>query len=101
MGRRFQIEQPKLPKLVWTVSALSPGASWSWEQRTPGSRAVASHWVEPLDDGRTRVRQRIEQRGPIGAVVGLVMRGLTRRYLEMEGLGLKARSEARRGAPPA
>jgi uncharacterized membrane protein len=101
MGRRFEIQQPKLPLLVWTVSEVEPGRTWTWEQRTPGNRTSATHWVDPLEDDRTRVRQRIDQRGPLGVLVGLVLRRLTQRYLEMEGVGLKAQSEARRGAPPA
>jgi hypothetical protein len=49
------------------------------------------------------VRQRIEQRGPLGALVGVMLRRLTRRYLELEAQGLKARSEKqrRRGASAA
>jgi hypothetical protein len=39
------------------------------------------------------VRQEIEQRGIVGAVVGLLMRRTTKRYLELEGRGLKARAE--------
>ena len=101
MGRRFEIVQPKLPKLVWTVTEVKRGASWTWEQHTPGNRTSATHWVDRLGDGRTRVRQRIDQRGPLGVLVGLAMRRLTRRYLEMEGVGLKSASEARHGAPPA
>jgi ligand-binding SRPBCC domain-containing protein len=100
IGRRFEIRQPKLPKLIWTVSALERGVSWTWEQRTPGGHTLATHWVDALGHDRTLVRQRIDQRGPLGTLVGLVMRRLTRRYLEMEGAGLKARSEAGRSAPP-
>ena len=39
------------------------------------------------------MRQQIDQRGPVGVAVGLLMRRLTKRYLEMEAHGLKARSE--------
>jgi len=97
VGRRFELDQPRLPKLVWEVTELDPGRSWTWRQRSPGATAFASHWVEPLPGGRTLVRQRIDQRGPVGALTGLLMRRLTRRYLDLEGRGLKAASERRVG----
>jgi hypothetical protein len=55
------------------------------------------------DAARTLVRQRIDQRGPIGVAVGALMRRLTKRYLHLEAQGLKARSEQlrRRDASPA
>lgn len=92
-GNRFEIKQPRMPKLVWKVTEVSPGASWTWVQRSPGGLTVAHHEVIPENGGRTRVRQRLEQRGPVGALVGLVMRSMTRRYLDLEGQGLKARCE--------
>jgi hypothetical protein len=39
------------------------------------------------------VRQQIDQRGPVGILVGLGMRRMTRRYLDLEAVGLKTRSE--------
>jgi uncharacterized protein YndB with AHSA1/START domain len=96
VGNRFEIKQPRMPKLVWAVTEVVAGSSWSWTQRSPGGTTVASHWVEAIDDGRrTLVRQRIDQRGPVGALVGAVTRGMTRRYLELEAEGLKAASERR------
>lgn len=103
VGHRFEIRQPRFPALVWEVTEVEPGASWTWRQRSPGGTTLASHEVVALEDGRTLVRQRIDQRGPIGALVGRLGRGLTRRYLRMEAEGLKAASEARarRDAPSA
>jgi uncharacterized protein YndB with AHSA1/START domain len=93
VGKRFEIKQPRFPKLVWEVTAVEPGTSWTWRQRSPGGTTDATHVVEPLAAGRTRVRQVIDQRGPVGAVVGRLTRGLTVRYLDMEAAGLKAASE--------
>ena len=93
VGRRFEIKQPRMPKLVWEVTELSPGTSWTWVQRSPGGMTVARHDVVALSDARTRVCQRLEQRGPVGTAVGLMMRSMTKRYLDLEAAGLKARSE--------
>ncbi|MDT5015047.1 MAG: hypothetical protein QOD39_1207 [Mycobacterium sp.] len=98
IGKRFEIKQPRMPRLVWEVTELTPGTAWTWVQRSPGGLTVASHQVSPVSDGRTRVRQQLDQRGPVGAVVGLLMRGMTRRYLDLEAAGLKARSEQARHA---
>jgi hypothetical protein len=99
VGKRFEIKQPRMPKLVWQVTEVSPGASWTWVQRSPGGVTLARHEVVPESSGRTRVRQQIDQRGPIGALVGLLMRRMTRRYLDFEAAGLKARSEQLRNGP--
>ena len=96
VGRRFEIEQPRLPRVVWEVTEVDPGRSWTWRQRSLGSTAFASHEVVARGAERTLVRQRIDQRGPLGVVVGVLMRRLTRRYLDLEGQGLKARAEERR-----
>ncbi len=97
VGKRFEIKQPRLPKLVWEVTELVEGTSWTWEQRSPGGRTVAVHEVNP-DAGRTLVRQRLDQQGPVGALIGRLMHGTTKRYLELEARGLKARSEELRGS---
>ncbi|MGE2720309.1 SRPBCC family protein [Mycolicibacterium celeriflavum] len=93
VGNRFQIKQPRMPKLVWEVTEVTPGVSWTWAQRSPGGLTVARHEVTPIDAARTRIHQVLEQRGPVGALVGLLMRSMTRRYLDLEAEGLKARCE--------
>jgi uncharacterized protein YndB with AHSA1/START domain len=101
VGKRFEIDQPRMPTLVWQVTEVEPGRSWTWVQRSPGGTTLASHVVEAVGDDRALVRQRIDQRGPVGVTVGLLMRRLTRRYLELEAQGLKARSEERHRADAA
>lgn len=93
VGKRFEIKQPRMPKLVWKVTEVEPGRSWTWVQRSPGGLTTASHGIERLSPGRSRVRQQIDQSGPIGALVGRLMATMTKRYLELEAAGLKARSE--------
>ena len=101
VGRRFQIDQPRLPRLVWTVTEVVARKSWTWVQRSPGGVTTARHDVVETAPGITVVKQELDQRGIIGAALGRAMRTTTRRYLAMEGRGLKARSEGlweRRGA---
>jgi uncharacterized membrane protein len=96
VGGRFEIKQPRMPKLVWEVTEVDPGVSWTWRQKSLGSTAFASHEVTAIDSERTAVRQTIDQRGPVGLVVGLLTRRLTRRYLDLEAQGLRTRSLAAR-----
>ncbi|HSB88144.1 MAG TPA: SRPBCC family protein [Ilumatobacteraceae bacterium] len=96
VGKRFEIKQPRLPNLVWEVTEVEPGVSWTWRQRSFGGTTFATHEVVPQEGERTLVRQRIDQRGPIGVAVGVLMLRLTKRYLDLEAQGLKAHSEQRR-----
>jgi uncharacterized protein YndB with AHSA1/START domain len=101
VGNRFEIKQPRMSKLVWEVTEVDPGTSWTWRQRSPGATTLATHEVVPRGPGQTLVRQRIDQRGPVGVLFGVLTRRLTKRYLDLEAEGLKARSEQRLDAPPA
>ena len=69
-------------------ASRGPGAS-----SRPAAPTLATHEVVRERRGRTLVRQRIDQRGPVGVAVGVLMRRLTKRYLDLEAQGLKARSE--------
>jgi uncharacterized membrane protein len=96
VGKRFEIRQPRLTKVVWEVTEVAPGASWTWRHRSFGATTLASHEIVAQDTDRTLVRQRIDQSGPIGVAVGVLILRLTKRYLELEAQGLKARSEQMR-----
>jgi uncharacterized membrane protein len=95
VGRRFTIKQPGMQKLVWRVTEIDQGSSWTWVQRSPGVRVTARHYVTAQPGGCTLVRQQLEQRGVLGSLVGRLMVKKTRRFLELEAQGLKARAEQR------
>ena len=94
-GAHFEIRQPRFPKLVWEVTEVEPGTSWTWVTRSPGATTTATHIVRAASPDRTVVEQVLDQGGPLGSLVARLMAGTTRRYLEMEAAGLKARSEER------
>jgi uncharacterized membrane protein len=94
-GRRFRIRQPWLPVLVWQVTDVRPGRSWTWAARAPGARTEAWHQVEPDGEAAALVTQCVDQRGPLGSVAGLLARPLVLRYMALEAEGLKRTSEER------
>ena len=59
----------------------------------PGVNVIARHYVTARPGGGTLVRQELDQRGFLGAPVGWLMAKKTRRFLQQEAQGLKARSE--------
>jgi uncharacterized membrane protein len=93
VDKRFAIKQPGMSKLVWKVTEIDPGSSWTWAQRSPGVLVTARHFVIAQPGGRTLVRQQLDQSGVVGALVGRLMVKKTKRFLELEAQGLKARSE--------
>jgi Polyketide cyclase / dehydrase and lipid transport len=95
IGRRYEIVQPKFPKLLWVVESIEPGTSWMWSQKSVGMASKAFHWVEPISESQCRARMRIEQTGPVAAIVGRITRKRSLRYMAMEGEGLKRVSEQR------
>ncbi|MEV0649468.1 SRPBCC family protein [Phytomonospora sp. NPDC050363] len=94
VGRRYRLEQPGMPALVWTVKTLVEGEYFDWEARSPGVRTVGRHALHPTDTG-TRIEVGIDQTGPLAWLAGLLMGAKTRRYLALEAAGLKAAGESR------
>lgn len=94
VGLRVHVRQPKLPPAVWTVTHVRPGQSFTWEATGPGVRTRASHVIAP-NGNSSIVYLSLDQQGVLGRLIGLLGARLTRRYLALEGAGLKARSEQR------
>ena len=90
VGSRVRIEQPKLRPAIWTVTAWEPVVAFTWVSRSPGLITTGAHGIEPSADG-ARVTLSIRFDGVLAPVVGALMGGLTRRYIELEAAGLKAR----------
>ena len=90
VGQRAVIRQPRLPKAVWTVTAVDPGAGFTWQSVSPGLRVVGDHRLAPADDGCIATLS-IDQQGPLSGLARLLTGRLTREYLEREGACLRRR----------
>lgn len=92
VGTAALITQPGLPASRWTVTALDPGRSFSWEARVRGLHLIATHELTP-EDGGTRCTLRIESPGLLARLIWPVFSPRGRSMLRQENEGLKARCE--------
>jgi len=88
-----RLKQPKMRAAEWEVTDVDPGRSFVWRTRSGGLDMVATHAMEPTGDG-VRVALSFELTGPLSGLVGRLGGGRIRRYIGMEGDGLKAHCEA-------
>jgi hypothetical protein len=93
VGSRVAVTQPRLGTMTWTVTEITPASGFTWEVRKPAAHSIASHRLEALGEGRTRLTLVLEQRGVLGELFGRLFRKLTVRYLDLEANGLRRRCE--------
>ena len=94
LGAMVRVKQPRMPALVWTVTELEPGQSFSWQRDSTGVTTVGSHVVKATANNRVAVTLGIHQSGALALIIGLLTSKTTRRYVKMEAEGLKQRCEA-------
>jgi hypothetical protein len=94
IGHRFRIKQPGLPPVVWRVSEVREGESFTWEAHSPGVHTVAHHRLSRNADGTTEIALGLHQTGALAGLVALFTAAKTRRYMGLEAAGLKAAAEA-------
>ncbi len=94
VGSRVRVRQPGVPAVVWQVTQLALGRSFTWHSGAAGVlRSSASHFVETLPAGGCRVTLSVSQTGVLAWLTSPWLSRTTRRYLEMEAQGLKRRCE--------
>jgi len=95
LGSAVRIKQPRLPAVVWRVTAFERGTSFTWATRSPGLETVGRHTLVPRAGGGVTVILEAWQSGALARLVGLLISGLGRRYVEREAAGLKQHCERR------
>jgi uncharacterized protein YndB with AHSA1/START domain len=93
-GSRTRVKQRGLAAGEWTVTELTEGERFAWENRQPGVTTVGRHAVTGEPDGRTRLTLTLEQSGALAGLVRLLLGARARRYVDLEAAGLKAAAES-------
>ena len=93
-GSRVRLKQPKLPEGTWDITVWDAPSYFEWSQKSGGITSVASHRVEALEEGRSRLTLSLEMRGLLTPVVGLFYKDLTNRYMALEAEGMKRAAES-------
>ena len=92
VGSRARVRQPRTLPAVWEVTAIDEGRAFTWVTRSLGANATAHHIVDARGNG-SRVTLSVSYGGPLGGMLGQLLRGLTQRYLALEAAGLKRRCD--------
>ena len=93
IGSRARVRQPGFLPAVWEVTDLDEGRSFTWVTRSPGMRAAGHHRVELIPSG-SRATLSVTYEGALGGLVASLMAKTTERFLGLEAIGLKKRSES-------
>jgi uncharacterized membrane protein len=93
VGSEAIIEQPRLPKACWRVTALEPGRSFTWETSARGITTVGSHIVDPDGQGSS-ITLTLRMHGPLARLLYAFTSRLSRRYLTMEMEGFRRAAES-------
>jgi uncharacterized membrane protein len=91
VGTRVWIRQPKLPPALWKIISIDPDRGFTWVSAAPGLLVTARHGVEPAPAG-ARASLFLSIEGRFRAVLAGLTGKITKRYLDLEAEGLKARS---------
>lgn len=92
-GTKARLELAGAPAATWTVTGVSQYRGFTWETRSRGLHIVAGHVIEPRERG-VCVRLSVDFSGPAARILRPFLSRATRRNLDHEANGLKARAES-------
>jgi len=90
LGDVAHVKQRGLAGGDWTVTGLDEGREFTWESRQPGVHMVGRHAVTPEPGGGSRLDLSFEMTGALSGLMGLLLGGKVRRYVDLEGARLAA-----------
>jgi len=101
VGASYTVEQPGLPKAVWTITDWQEGRSFTWESTQPGIRSVGTHVIRPNGDGTATIELGIAWSGLLAPIIRLVLGRKSRAYVHREAEALDRAAGPGASAPGA
>jgi hypothetical protein len=101
VGSVAEVRQRGLRAGAWRVTELTDGRGFTWENQQPGVHTVARHAIAERPAGRIELLLTLEQTGWLSGLVGLLMGGKVRRYVDAEADALAAVAAGPGAAPSA
>ena len=93
-GSRVRLKQPKLREGTWDITVWDAPSYFEMRQKSGGVTSVASHRVEALEEGRSRLTLSVDLQGWLVPVFGRISKGVTTRYLTSEAEDMKRAAES-------
>jgi uncharacterized membrane protein len=94
IGSRVRLKQPKLGEGTWDTTAWDVPSYFEWRQKSGGITNVATHRVDALEEGRSRLTLTIDMQGFLVPVFGRMFKGLTNEYMTTEAESIKRAAES-------
>ena len=92
VGSKARVIQPKLMPVVWQITELQENANFTWDMRSPGIAVSGGHAVTP-DEAGSKVTLTLKFSGPLGPLMGHLLRTQNKRYVQAEADGLRRHCE--------
>jgi ligand-binding SRPBCC domain-containing protein len=94
VGSRVKLKPSSSRSAVWTVTELDAPRRFVWESQTLGVRTVATHELEPVEDG-TRQTLRVQLGGRGAALMASMTGSRIAGALAAQNAGFRERAEGR------
>lgn len=94
VGSAARIKQPGQPVRRWTVTECEAPRRFTWETTGLGLSMRAMHVITPSGRGRVTNTLTIEIDGPLGRVLGALVRSRIQDVLRLENEGFRAVAES-------
>ena len=94
VGSRARVRQPGFAPAVWRVTDFTPPRGFTWEMRSLGAHAVGDHRVVAKRGGCAATLA-VDIDGWLVHLLARRIGDVSRKFVEMEALGLKRRCEER------
>jgi carbon monoxide dehydrogenase subunit G len=92
VGGRYRVSQPGVQPAIYEVTACVPNEGFTWVQKIPGGKLLASHTIR-VNDGSTNVELSFFSQGLLAAAASTLFSSKIRKLVSIEARSLKEKAE--------